>query len=293
MKIALFGTVFSEHFDKYIQHLIKKLEAEKIDIVIEDSFYTFLKGRLRFKFDVETFKDSVDLKDKKVDILFSIGGDGTLLKAITFIKKTNVPIMGINTGRLGFISSIPPDQIDEAINDLINNNYKINKRSLLELHTDNNLFQNKNFALNEVAIVKKDTSSMIKIDAYVNDEFLNTYWADGLVVATPTGSTGYSLSCGGPIIIPGTNNFVITPIAQHNLNVRPIVIDNNSVIKLKVEDRDKLALVSLDSCSRAFDSSVELVIKKAKFTINLIEPQGNSFISTIRHKLMWGIDKRN
>mgnify|MGYP000064701094 CR=1 FL=1 len=293
MKIALFGTVFSEHFDKYIQHLIKKLEAEKIDIVIEDSFYTFLKGRLRFKFDVETFKDSVDLKDKKVDILFSIGGDGTLLKAITFIKKTNVPIMGINTGRLGFISSIPPDQIDEAINDLINNNYKINKRNLLELHTDNNLFQNKNFALNEVAIVKKDTSSMIKIDAYVNDEFLNTYWADGLVVATPTGSTGYSLSCGGPIIIPGTNNFVITPIAQHNLNVRPIVIDNNSVIKLKVEDRDKLALVSLDSCSRAFDSSVELVIKKAKFTINLIEPQGNSFISTIRHKLMWGIDKRN
>ena len=293
MKIALFGTVFSEHFDKYIQHLIKKLEAEKIDIVIEDSFYTFLKGRLRFKFDVETFKDSVDLKDKKVDILFSIGGDGTLLKAITFIKKTNVPIMGINTGGLGFISSIPPDQIDEAINDLINNNYKINKRNLLELHTDNNLFQNKNFALNEVAIVKKDTSSMIKIDAYVNDEFLNTYWADGLVVATPTGSTGYSLSCGGPIIIPGTNNFVITPIAQHNLNVRPIVIDNNSVIKLKVEDRDKLALVSLDSCSRAFDSSVELVIKKAKFTINLIEPQGNSFISTIRHKLMWGIDKRN
>jgi len=293
MKIALFGTVFSEHFDKYIQHLIKKLEAEKIDIVIEDSFYTFLKGRLRFKFDVETFKDSVDLKDKKVDILFSIGGDGTLLKAITFIKKTNVPIMGINTGRLGFISSIPPDQIDEAINDLINNNYKINKRNLLELHTDNNLFQNKNFALNEVAIVKKDTSSMIKIDAYVNDEFLNTYWADGLVVATPTGSTGYSISCGGPIIIPGTNNFVITPIAQHNLNVRPIVIDNNSVIKLKVEDRDKLALVSLDSCSRAFDSSVELVIKKAKFTINLIEPQGNSFISTIRHKLMWGIDKRN
>lgn len=293
MKIALFGTVFSEHFDKYIQHLIKKLEAEKIDIVIEDSFYTFLKGRLRFKFDVETFKDSVDLKDKKADILFSIGGDGTLLKAITFIKKTNVPIMGINTGRLGFISSIPPDQIDEAINDLINNNYKINKRNLLELHTDNNLFQNKNFALNEVAIVKKDTSSMIKIDAYVNDEFLNTYWADGLVVATPTGSTGYSLSCGGPIIIPGTNNFVITPIAQHNLNVRPIVIDNNSVIKLKVEDRDKLALVSLDSCSRAFDSSVELVIKKAKFTINLIEPQGNSFISTIRHKLMWGIDKRN
>ena len=201
--------------------------------------------------------------------------------------------MGINTGRLGFISSIAPDQIDEAINDLLKNNYKTDRRTLLTLTTSNNLFKNKNFALNEVAIVKKDTSSMVKIDAYVDNEFLNTYWADGLIVSTPTGSTGYSLSCGGPIIMPGTNNIIITPIAQHNLNVRPIVINDNSIIKLKVEDRDQLALVSLDSCSRAFDSSIELIIKKADFRITLIEPQGNSFTSTIRHKLMWGIDKRN
>ena len=292
MKIALFGTNFSENFNKYIQHLVHKLESEKVEIFIEESFLEYVTNRLRFKNEVSTFNSHEDLKDN-VDILFSIGGDGTLLSAVSYIRNSNIPILGINTGRLGFISSVAPDQIEQAVNDVLNKNYKTNRRTLLTLHTSNNLFKNKNFALNEVAIVKKDTSSMIKIEAYVDDEFLNTYWADGLIVSTPTGSTGYSLSCGGPIIAPGTNNIIITPIAQHNLNVRPIVINHNSTIKLKVEDRDQLALVSLDSCSRAFDSSVELTIKKANFKINLIEPQNNSFISTVRQKLMWGIDKRN
>jgi len=292
MRIALFGTNFSENFNKYIQHLINKLESEKVEIFIEQFFFNYLEEKIRFKNDVQTFKNHEDLKNK-ADVLFSIGGDGTLLNAISYIRDSNIPILGINTGRLGFISSIAPDQIEQAINDVLNNNYKTNKRTLLSLKTSNNLFKNKNFALNEVAILKKDTSSMIKVDAYVDDEFLNTYWADGLIVSTPTGSTGYSLSCGGPIIAPGTNNIIITPIAQHNLNVRPIVINHNSIIKLKVEDRDQLALVSLDSCSRAFDSSIELTIKKANFKINLIEPQNNSFISTVRQKLMWGIDKRN
>ena len=292
MRIALFGTNFSENFNKYIQHLINKLESEKVDIYIEQFFLNYLKEKMRFKNDVLTFTNHEDLKDK-ADILFSIGGDGTLLSAVSFVRNSNIPILGINTGRLGFISSVAPDQIEQAVNDVLNNNYKTNKRTLLSLKTSNNLFKNKNFALNEVAVLKKDTSSMIKIEAYVDDEFLNTYWADGLIVSTPTGSTGYSLSCGGPIIAPGTNNIIITPIAQHNLNVRPIVINHNSTIKLKVEDRDQLALVSLDSCSRAFDSSVELTIKKASFKINLIEPQNNSFISTVRQKLMWGSDKRN
>lgn len=292
MRIALFGTNFSENFNKYIQHLINKLESEKVDIYIEQFFLNYLKEKMRFKNDVLTFTNHEDLKDK-ADILFSIGGDGTLLSAVSFVRNSNIPILGINTGRLGFISSVAPDQIEQAVNDVLNNKYKTNKRTLLTLKTSNNLFKNKNFALNEVAVLKKDTSSMIKIEAYVDDEFLNTYWADGLIVSTPTGSTGYSLSCGGPIIAPGTNNIIITPIAQHNLNVRPIVINHNSTIKLKVEDRDQLALVSLDSCSRAFDSSVELTIKKASFKINLIEPQNNSFISTVRQKLMWGSDKRN
>ena len=291
MTIAIFGNPYPEHFTKYIQHLVKKLENEHIKIIVEEEFNTFLKNNIRFTTKIETFNCHESLNEN-TDFLFSIGGDGTLLKAVTFVRDSNIPIMGVNTGRLGFISSISAGQIDDAINDILKNNYKLSERALLELHTKNHLFKEKNFALNEVAISKKDTSSMIKIDSYVDDIFLNTYWADGLVVSTPTGSTGYSLSCGGPIIMPGTNNIIITPNAPHNLNVRPIVINDRSTIKLKVEDRDQLALVSLDSRSRAFDSDTELIIKKADFKIRLIQPQNNSFASTIRNKLMWGLDKR-
>jgi len=292
MTIAIFGSPYPEHFSKYIQHLIKKLETEHINLIIEEEFSVFLENNIRFNKSISTFNSYETLKNK-ADFLLSIGGDGTLLKAVTYVRESEIPIMGINTGRLGFISSISADQIDDAITDILKGNYKINERTLLELSSDKKLFKNKNFALNEVAVSKKDTSSMIRIDAYVDDEFLNTYWADGLVVSTPTGSTGYSLSCGGPIIMPGTNNIIITPNAPHNLNVRPIVIDDNSVVKLKVEDRDQLALVSLDSRSRAFDSETELIIKKASFKIKLVQPQNNSFTKTIRHKLMWGLDKRS
>ena len=292
MTIAIFGSPYPEHFSKYIQHLIKKLETEHINLIIEEEFSIFLENNIRFNKSISTFNSYETLKNK-ADFLLSIGGDGTLLKAVTYVRESEIPIMGINTGRLGFISSISADQIDDAITDILKGNYKINERTLLELSSDKNLFKEKNFALNEVAVSKKDTSSMIRIDAYVDDEFLNTYWADGLVISTPTGSTGYSLSCGGPIIMPGTNNIIITPNAPHNLNVRPIVIDDNSVIKLKVEDRDQLALVSLDSRSRAFDSETELIIKKADFKVKLVQPQNNSLIKTIRHKLMWGLDKRS
>ena len=292
MTIAIFGSPYPEHFSKYIQHLIKKLETEHINLIIEEEFSVFLENNIRFNKSISTFNSYATLKNK-ANFLLSIGGDGTLLKAVTYVRESEIPIMGINTGRLGFISSISADQIDDAITDILKGNYKINERTLLELSSDKKLFKEKNFALNEVAVSKKDTSSMIRIDAYVDDEFLNTYWADGLVVSTPTGSTGYSLSCGGPIIMPGTNNIIITPNAPHNLNVRPIVIDDNSVIKLKVEDRDQLALVSLDSRSRAFDSETELIIKKSNFKVKLVQPQNNSLIKTIRHKLMWGLDKRS
>ena len=292
MTIAIFGSPYPEHFSKYIQHLIKKLESEHINLIIEEEFNVFLQNNIRFNKKVSTFNSYASLKDS-ADFLFSIGGDGTLLKAVTYVRESEIPILGINTGRLGFISSISAGQIDDSVNDILKNNYQINERTLLELTTGNNLFKDKNFALNEVAVSKKDTSSMIRIDAFVDDEYLNTYWADGLVVSTPTGSTGYSLSCGGPIIMPGTNNIIITPNAPHNLNVRPIVIDDKSVVKLKVEDRDQLALVSLDSRSRAFDSGTELIIRKAKFKIKLVHPQNHSFTSTIRNKLMWGLDKRN
>jgi len=291
MTIAIFGSPYPEHFTKYIQHLVKKLESEHVKIIIEEDFNNFLQNNIRFTSKIEVFKSYETLKEK-ADFLISIGGDGTLLKAVTYVRELNIPIMGINTGRLGFISSISATQISDAINDILKKEYTINERTLLELNTSKNLFKDKNFALNEVAVSKKDTSSMIRIDAYIDDEFLNTYWADGLVISTPTGSTGYSLSCGGPIIMPGTNNIIITPNAPHNLNVRPIVINDKSVIKLKVEDRDQLALVSLDSRSRAFDSETELIIKKTDFKIKLIQPQNNSFTSTIRNKLMWGLDKR-
>ena len=292
MRIALFGTPCSEQFTKYIQHLVSRLEAENISLLIYEEYLSFLEKKVTFEKPPKIF-DSYHTLKGSADFLFSIGGDGTLLGSITLVRDSNIPILGINTGRLGFISSVSTDQIESAINDVISNNFEIKNRTLLSLETENNLFGNVNFALNEVAIVKKDTSSMIRIDAFLNDEFLNSYWADGLVIATPTGSTGYSLSCGGPIIIPGTNNVIITPIAPHNLNVRPIVLSDEDVIKLKVVDKDQLALVSLDSRFRAFDSSIALIIKKSDFKINLIEPQSHSFISTIRSKLMWGIDKRN
>ena len=245
MTIAIFGSPYPEHFTKYIQHLIKRLEGEKIKIIVEEEFNSFLQNSIRFSTRIDTF-DSYESLRNNADFLFSIGGDGTLLKAITFVRESYIPIMGINTGRLGFISSISADQIDDAINDILRENYQISERTLLELKTKNNLFKVKNFALNEVAISKKDTSSMVRVDAYIDDSFLNTYWADGLVVSTPTGSTGYSLSCGGPIIMPGTNNIIITPNAPHNLNVRPIVINDRSIIKLKVEDRDQLFIEGVD-----------------------------------------------
>ncbi len=292
MRIALFGTPCSEQFTKYIQHLVNRLESENTTLLIYEDYLSFLEGKVKFQNPPEAFDSHESLK-QNTDFLFSIGGDGTLLGAVTLVRNTNIPILGINTGRLGFISSISTDQLEAAINDVLKKKYEIKKRTLLCLETKNKLFGDVNYALNEVAVVKKDTSSMIRIDAFLDDEFLNSYWADGLVIATPTGSTGYSLSCGGPIIIPGSENIVITPIAPHNLNVRPIVLTDQSKIKLRVVDRDQLALVSLDSRFRAFDSSIDLVIQKADFNINLVEPQSNSFISTIRSKLMWGIDKRN
>ena len=291
MKIALFGSIFSEHYTKYIKHLIKKLNNQNVSIYIHEEFYEFLEKYIILSSDITTFKELTN--HENIDYVFSIGGDGTLLKSATFVKDSLIPILGINTGRLGFISSISTDQIDIAIDNVLKKDYKIISRTVLELETENNLFGEFNFALNEVAVVKKDTSSMIRIDAFINDEFLNSYWADGLLVATPTGSTGYSLSCGGPIVLPETNNIIIAPIAPHNLNVRPIIINDNSTIRLKVEDRDDLALVSLDSRSRAFGSSINLKIKKSDFCINLIEPKNHSFIRTIQSKLMWGSDKRN
>ena len=292
MRIAIYGNPFNPVKAKYVQHLIHKIEENSVPIIIEHQFHDFLIDHVNFKKDIDIFDTPKELQDN-ADILLSIGGDGTLLNTITLIRDSSIPVLGINTGRLGFISSVSTDQIDNALNQLFKKEYTIEERTLLQLDTNNQLFGETNFALNEVTLLKKDTSSMIRIHAFLDDEFLNSYWADGLIVATPTGSTGYSLSCGGPIVVPGTENFIIAPIAPHNLNVRPIIVSEERVLKLKVEDRDELALVALDSRSRAIDPTLELTIRKADFKVNLIKLSSQSFIATIREKLMWGKDKRN
>ena len=292
MRIAIYGNPFNPVKAKYVQHLIRKLEENNVPIIIEHQFHDFLIDHVNFKKDVDIFDTPQELQEN-ADFLLSIGGDGTLLNTITLIRDSDIPVLGINTGRLGFISSVSTDQIDNAINQLLKKEYTLEERTLLQLDTNNQLFGETNFALNEVTVLKKDTSSMIRIYAFLDDEFLNSYWADGLIVATPTGSTGYSLSCGGPIVVPGTENFIIAPIAPHNLNVRPVIVSEDRVLKLKVEDRDELALVALDSRSRAIDPTLELTIRKADFKVNLIKLSSQSFIATIREKLMWGKDKRN
>ena len=292
MRIALYGSPFDNSKSKYIQHLIHKLEQENVSICIENQFFDFLEEQISFNKPVSSFDNYEELKER-ADVLLSIGGDGTLLNTITLVRDSGIPVLGINTGRLGFISSISTDQIDSAINQLLKGNYDIQERTLLQLESENDLFGETNIALNEVTILKKDTSSMIQIHAYLDEVYLNSYWADGLIISTPTGSTGYSLSCGGPIILPGTDNFIISPIAAHNLNVRPLVVSDKNVIRLKVDEREELALVALDSRSRAIDPSLVLTIRKADFKIRLIRLEDQSFVSTMREKLMWGKDKRN
>lgn len=292
MLIALFTINYSEELEAYYIELLGKLNYHNFDVCIYEPFYKALLENHLINSDVKTFINYEDIKGK-ADFLFSIGGDGTLLKTISLVKDSGIPILGFNTGRLGFLSSISIDEITEAIESLIENRFHIEKRSLIRLNKPENLFGSNNFALNEITVHKRDSSSMITIQAYVNDVFLNSYWADGLIVSTPTGSTAYSMSCGGPIMTPDSNNFILTPISIHNLTVRPIVIPDNAKINLKIEGRMENYLVTLDSNNSVTSSSIELEIKKENFQINLVQLNNRSFFSTIREKLMWGWDKRN
>jgi NAD+ kinase len=292
MRIAIYGRSFQDNFTPGIQYLFEKLKQLNGEIYIFEAFHSFLKPRVDLSSDVKIFHKHHEIKGK-VDFLISIGGDGSLLDTVTLIRDSKIPILGINTGRLGFLSNISIQEIDQAMDALHSKKYKVDERALLKVKTEDNLFGETNFALNELTIHKKDSSSMITIHAYINDQYLNSYWADGLIIATPTGSTAYSLSCAGPIVVPGSENFVITPIAPHNLNVRPIVVSDNSEIKLKIEGRGMQFLASLDSRSETIDSKYELTIVKEKFKIGLIQLENQDFLRTIRNKLMWGIDKRN
>ena len=245
-RIALFGRLFNDDVIPYVQDLIHQLETEGAELHIYAPFHAYLSARMNFGTTITTFNNHKELIHK-IDFLISIGGDGTILDAITMIRDSEVPILGINTGRLGFLAGISKDEIEGCIKGLLEGNYQLDRRTLLEVKSTNNLFGNFNYALNELTVHKKDSSSMITIHAFLNDEFLNTYWADGLIIATPTGSSAYSLSCGGPIMMPGSENFIITPIAPHNLNVRPFVVPDNSKVTLKVEVRGKHYLAALDS----------------------------------------------
>jgi NAD+ kinase len=292
MRIALFGIeLYDKSLDVY-QRIIDKLEREQCAIWLNKEFYEKVHDKLHFKKEVVIYESYADIKDK-VDVFFSIGGDGTILESVTYVRDSGIPILGINMGRLGFLSSVSRDEIISAIDAVLSHNYILNKRTLLKLTSAEQLFGDLNFALNEVTIHKKDNLSMIVVHVYINDQFLNSYWSDGLIVSTPTGSTGYSLSVGGPIVAPGSDNFIISPIATHNLTVRPFVIPDNSVIKLKVSGRSKTFMVGLDSRFETIDSSIELQVSKCDFSINLIQMSNRSFYDTIREKLKWGVDVRN
>ncbi len=292
MRVALFGKVISPENAPYIKLICEELFKHHSTIVVYEPFLGKINDFHDLPGGTPTFNDNGGLKDK-ADILFSIGGDGTLLDTITFVQDSGIPVFGINLGRMGFLSSVSKEQIVSAIDQLMNNRFKLDHRTLISLDTAEHLFGGLNYALNEFTVYKKYPSSMLKIQAFVNDEFLNSYWADGLIIATPTGSTAYSLSSGGPIILPQSQNFVITPIATHNLTVRPVVIPDNSLIKIKVVGRIKEFFISLDSRIVTVDSTMEFLVKKEKFMINLVLLNDESYFKTIREKLMWGLDLRN
>ena len=293
-KIAIFGQAYKNTDRQYFEILIENLNKYTIEIVIEKGFVSILRELGVDNLNYPTFSKHEDL-DTTFDLLFTLGGDGTILNAATLVKGLNIPILGINTGRLGFLATVQKKEIENTIKSLIANEYTVQERAVLEIKTNDPSidFNGINFGLNEVTIARKNSTSMIGVEAYLNDEYLTTYWSDGLVIATPTGSTGYSLSCHGPIIMPESNNFVLTPIAPHNLSARPLVIPDSTEIKLKIIGREKEFFLTLDSRVSIVPFEIELTLTKSPFQIKIIQLNQQTFIKTLRSKLLWGEDKRN
>lgn len=293
MIVAIFGINTDTAFTPDLVKLFSLLKERKIEVYMYEPFFDFVKNQCHVQPHIAgLFKSGQDLPDD-VAFLVSIGGDGTFLQSVLTIKNKSIPAIGLNLGRLGFLSDISRDDMHEAIDHIWDGNYEIEERSVLRLQEADHLFGDFNYALNEIAVTKLDTSSMISIHTYLNEEYLSTYWADGLIIATPTGSTAYSLSVGGPILTPDSNSLVITPIAPHNLTVRPIVVPDNVSLRLQVEGRGHQFLTSLDSRSEAINFPGELRIGKADFPVKTLKLPGHGFFSTLRNKLMWGADKRN
>jgi NAD+ kinase len=292
MKVAVYSRVVEVNHPLEVQLFFDELIKQRIQPIVFAPYLEQIRSFVNIPDDIATFAESSDLDDT-IDFLVSLGGDGTLLDTITLVRDKNIPVLGINFGRLGFLASIGKNDLKTAVTALSNRTIMIEKRSMVHLDANQDLFGEVPYALNEFAIHKTDTSPMIKIHTYLNGEFLNTYWADGLIVATPTGSTGYSLSCNGPVVFPESGSFVITPVAPHNLNVRPIVIPDNNIISFEVEGRTDHFICTLDSRKELVEKNIQLAIKKETFTVSLVRLNENNFLQTLRNKLSWGLDKRN
>ncbi|GLB50647.1 NAD kinase [Neptunitalea lumnitzerae] len=296
MKIGIYGQYYHDNSATYVAELLEILEHKNVDFIIKEDYLQLLRQEITLEKNYQTFNTHAELDDT-FDLIITIGGDGTILRAITLIRDLGIPILGINTGRLGFLATVQKTEIKDTIDQILNKEFKVESRTLLELTTNNDelLIADDvlNFALNEITISRKNTTSMITISTYLNNEYLTSYWADGLIISTPTGSTGYSLSCGGPVIMPHAKNLVLTPIAPHNLNARPLVIPDDMEIQLQVSGRETSFLASLDSRLLTINQNTIIKIKKSPFKIKLVELYSESFLKTIRKKLLWGEDKRN
>lgn len=291
MKIAIHGKSFTEEGSRFVQEVFAELTRRGAQIYVSKKFHRYLQESAILAGDVIVYESSQDITE--VDFIFSLGGDGTLLETVTHVGALEIPVLGINLGRLGFLATIAKSKIQEALEALYSDTYTLDQRSLIRLESDRPLFEQQNFSLNEFTILKKDTSSMITVHTYMDGNYLNSYWADGLIISTPTGSTGYSLSCGGPVVHPGSGTFIITPVSPHNLNVRPIIVSDESEISFEIESRNKQFLVALDSRSRAVDESIRMKVKKESFSARLIKLNGYNYLDTLRQKLNWGYDIRN
>ena len=293
MQVIVFGKIVKDKDLPHIQNLFDALHANNVHTYVYRPYLQQLTNKISLKRDVGIFENYLDLTVKKFDFFITMGGDGTILEAMQHVRDTEVPIMGINLGRLGFLASIEKKVISKAVVQLQRGMYSLVSRSLLYLESNVPIFDDLPVALNDCTLLKRDTSSMITIHTFINGAYLNSYWADGLIIATPTGSTGYSLSCGGPIVFPNSGNFVITPVAPHNLNVRPIVVSDDSVISLEIEGRAENFLCTLDSRFETITANHQLAIRKNDFKIKLVQIGDKGFLETIRSKLTWGIDSRN
>jgi NAD+ kinase len=292
MKAAIYSRIMEDDQKKDVQVFFDELNKQKIEPVIFQHFFDQIKNNINLPADAKTFSLAEDLSEE-VEFIISLGGDGTLLDTVTLVRNKDISIVGINFGRLGFLASIGRDEVKIAVKAIAQRSYVVDKRTMIHLDANIPMFGNVPYALNEFSIHKRDVASMIKIHTYLNGEFLNTYWADGLIVATPTGSTGYSLSCNGPVVFPDSGSFVITPVAPHNLNVRPIIVPDDNVISFEIESRSEQIICALDSRREIVSKSVQLAVRKESFGINLVRLSENNFLLTLRNKLTWGLDKRN